>query len=436
MEEHHKINWLVKHCKKSKEVLLIKHLLEAKREDKIYEIIYEKDATSSGLQIISLLMHNEELANKTNIRGNKAYDIYKEILNIFLYKREKLKKIVKQFISEVCNITYDAFMLSKNNKAFNNLLRSILTCETDVKVEKRYIEIEHRLSKAPWYTKLELYQLPSTNLNTISTDSLINKSKSAMLDKLKKLAFYFRRIQLLDKIPEEVLKRTLFKQAVMTLPYSAGKPSRIDQFKSIIQDAFITRGVNVFPLSSDDLFKIAEVLNRIFEQVARENLNIVIKFLDICKKFTQKDTDIKTITMPYLTWNLQILKQLTSQHKVKTGNSKINFKVIHNYGLDKNQVNITFPSIFVQGIDAHIIHVLLHNVAIINEELRATNLPEILLSCNHDCFGINMFYAPILVPLVMSSYNTINTYKFSELLGINTLQEERIQCDNPNCIKY
>jgi len=47
-----------------------------------------------------------------------------------------------------------------------------------------------------------------------------------------------------------------------------------------------------------------------------------------------------------------------------------------------------------------------------------------------------MLYTPVLIPLVMYSYNTTNTYKFSDLLGINTLEEKYIQCDNPNFIKY
>jgi len=253
-------------------------------------------------------MHDEELANKTNIRGNKPHDIYEEILNIFLYKKEKLKNILKKFFFEVLNISYDAFVRSKNNKSFNNMLKSILVCTTDIQVIEKYTEIQDKLHKAPWFTKLELYPLPSTNSSTKSKPSLINKSKHAIADKLKKLSFSFGRIQLLDKLPQEVLKRTLVKQAVMTLPYSAGKPSRINQFKSIIQDAFITRGVNSLPLSSDDIFKLAEVLNHIFDQVAREHLHVIIKFLDICKRFTQTDIDIKTINMHYLTWNLQIIK--------------------------------------------------------------------------------------------------------------------------------
>jgi len=36
----------------------------------------------------------------------------------------------------------------------------------------------------------------------------------------------------------------------------------------------------------------------------------------------------------------------------------INFKVMHKYGIDKNQMNITFPSIFVQGI-MHILYIIL-----------------------------------------------------------------------------
>jgi hypothetical protein len=60
--------------KRVKKKLLVKHLLEVKREEKVYEMIYAKDATSSVFQIISF-MQNKELAIKTNIQGTTPHDI-------------------------------------------------------------------------------------------------------------------------------------------------------------------------------------------------------------------------------------------------------------------------------------------------------------------------------------------------------------------------
>jgi hypothetical protein len=42
-----------------------------------------------------------------------------------------------------------------------------------------------------------------------------------------------------------------------------------------------------------------------------------------------------------------------------------------------------------------------------------------------------MLFAPILIPLVMASYNTINTFKFADLLDLTTVKEELINYNNP-----
>jgi hypothetical protein len=63
------------------------------------------------------------------------------------------------------------------------------------------------------------------------------------------------------------------------------------------------------------------------------------------------------------------------------------------WGVDEKQMEVTFPSIFVQGIDAHIVHYLLDKVNEVNTKLRESNLPELLVEMNHDCFGFSLLHA-------------------------------------------
>lgn len=96
----------------------------------------------------------------------------------------------------------------------------------------------------------------------------------------------------------------------------------------------------------------------------------------------------------------------------------------------------TLPSIFVQSIDAHIVYELFKIVESINYKLQNNNLPEISITINHDCFGINTLYALILIPLVQEAYNSINELELQDMPELLNKNKKVIQCQNPNFIKH
>lgn len=74
--------WLEKHCKKKELIFYLRSLLYGDNNNDYIHRVYEKDATSSGLQIISILLRDLSLAKESNVVGNEVKDIYSDFADI------------------------------------------------------------------------------------------------------------------------------------------------------------------------------------------------------------------------------------------------------------------------------------------------------------------------------------------------------------------
>lgn len=61
-------------------MLLLKSLIHARYNNTYQQRLYEKDATSSGFQIISILMQDAKLAQITNVTGILCNDICQDFI--------------------------------------------------------------------------------------------------------------------------------------------------------------------------------------------------------------------------------------------------------------------------------------------------------------------------------------------------------------------
>lgn len=75
------ITWIFDNIKNKKETLLVKGLFTAKYNRSYGNILYTKDATTSGPQFISLLERDPHLANLSNMISTKPQDIYTTVLH-------------------------------------------------------------------------------------------------------------------------------------------------------------------------------------------------------------------------------------------------------------------------------------------------------------------------------------------------------------------
>lgn len=67
---------LVKNVSKSSNLLHVQQLINASRRKTYSNLIYENNATSSGLSIINMIMNWERLANLSNISSDIVRYIY------------------------------------------------------------------------------------------------------------------------------------------------------------------------------------------------------------------------------------------------------------------------------------------------------------------------------------------------------------------------
>jgi hypothetical protein len=221
----------------------------------------------------------------------------------------------------------------------------------------------------------------------------------------------------------------------MTLGYAAGDESRIKGFQTAIKDYYLEQGMTI-PLAETDILDIAVILNNLFVETSLLKLKAVYTYIRNVKADVKKYAEKIHIVFKYLEWMFFLTTEEYTRHKIKTSYGTHKFHVMHNYGINIEQMRTTLNSILVHGLDAHIVCEILNIISKINKKLEAKSLPLIGIVTNHDCYTLNGIYSPILIPLVQQAYNTINDLSFPHIPELLSKKKEPIICTNPNIIKH
>lgn len=184
------IKGLLLYAKKSKEILFIRSLILAANTQDYLRCIYSKDATSSGLQIISMLLGNFELATKTNVIGSTSHDLYMDCVNIFKDRVAFQNRTLEHFYELIFKQKTIPEHNTKNSLAdyFAQLLRA--------PSYKEFLKIYHHVALAiPLDIKetLIIFYFPVTDLDQVITD-------------LKAME-----VLTIDVIEKQILKTPLFR---------------------------------------------------------------------------------------------------------------------------------------------------------------------------------------------------------------------------------
>lgn len=107
------------------------------------------------------------------------------------------------------------------------------------------------------------------------------------------------------------------------------------------------------------------------------------------RHYTKASKHKVKISYKFLSFELLILKRLHTTHRFSFDKITHHFQLNRDLGIDPTKIETTVPSILVQGLDAHIVHMLFHLMKEVNSELHAAGLPEIHVYANHDNFAIN-----------------------------------------------
>lgn len=303
---------------------------------------------------------------------------------------------------------------------------TLISSSTTKEFKEMYDKISHKLKDAEGISEITKFHFPTTNL---SKEVYLNQSTDPLLLTVRE---YYNHTSLYAKIPRKLLTRKLFKVIVMALGYSQGIESRRRSLIGQITEHYISEGLVAIPLTDNELTKLVNLISWFFTLIANQQLQTVQQFLKITQSYVESQPEKVTMKLEYLEWSLHIVKQKGSRHRVNVGPKMHHFQINYKFGVDKEQAGVTFPSIFVQGIDAHIVQTLIEKVSELNKELVKEGLPEIRLSVNHDNYGINVQYAHILIPLVREAYNSINKLSYK---GMELPAGKNIKCINPNFIK-
>ena len=404
------LNWLAKYTKKYKDILYLKTLLNSLKNGTYYYQMYQKDATSNGLQIIGMATGDRSLCEKTNVIGVKPTDIYALALNTLIEDVNHQRQVINSLYNKIFDKSYDNFLNQGFFNSIENLLFQILSDEQ---------------FNVMLYKKLELELIQKISFKR----TVIEKT-------IRKLHKYHHNITAFNSLPKDLVTRDLYKKATMAFGYSQGWKSRKQTFLDQIEKYYQKKGYHKLLIDTD---LITDLLSRNFLLFANSHLNKVNQFLKITRKYV-KGKNI-TISLKYLKWTMYITSKTISRkrfYKDKEGRKVIVSRfIIHNKkAIADTKVSRTFPAIFVQGIEAHIGYEIINNVNKLNEELKSENLPEIRITSIHDCSIIDTTYADCLTDIVQPSYNSINDLDFPQMGNFGKNKNDKINCTNPYVIKH
>lgn len=318
--------WLSDNTKKSEDIFLLKSLIHARLNNTYTQRLYEKDATSSGLQIISMLMRDPKLAQLTNVIGSSYNDIYDNLIFKIIDDLNARKAHVTRFLEYCLNIkTIKEFVTYNDKNTDTTILKSLLTSvnkEVFDTVFKEYI-LDLKKKNPELYDKLNnfKFQLPS-DIREIENMSF----KDKLYKTLFKLREYTQDTLLYEKLPPNLLHRKLVKVIVMAFGYSQGDLGRIDTLVEQIQKFFMDNGYSKVPLTEDEVKYLATYINGQFHKTRYSDLAGVTEFMKIITDFT-KDKDKIEVNMLFLNWCMRLVKKIEFRHNVKLSHN-VNHKFI------------------------------------------------------------------------------------------------------------
>lgn len=420
--------WLTANCKKASESFYVRALLHGVLNGNIYNLPYEKDATSSGSQIIAKLMRDSIFAKRVNVAGNEYHDLYADVTKTFITELKNIRTFTEVIFDRLFGEPFNETGSPINNTTpLAKILNTSLNMEEFLEIYKK----EHKKLTLDQEIKIVDIKIPVLLMNA----HRINHENNPVYHALSTIRNLLKKYKLLCSLPPQLLNRKLFKHIVMAYGYCQGSRSREHTFKELICNHYKSCGYPTIPLAETILNELTKELNSFFVAYATNHLSTVKDFLYCMHEYAKQSKNKVQAKYQFLSWELIIYKQSYSRHKFYIDKVTHNFQLNFNHGIDKHAINTTLPSIFIQGLDAHIVHMLYYILKKINQKLRAAGLCEIQIYTNHDNFAINAQYAHFLIPIMQQIYDTIDDLAL-EIPGLNKEILKPVKCRNPNVLQH
>jgi hypothetical protein len=452
------IRWLSTRIKKPRDMFFARLIITNDLNKEKQSIIYELDATSSGLQLIGILTKSTALARISNVIGDKYLDIYKiyaerleETLAIGdLYLKEFLLQMNLPTVEEL--IAEERLVSIKEANTFGKLLKYFLYCDkTEIpaiieEINKAIIFFEQ---KHEWkFIRLTIPTRMFWMLNTAMRKVLENLPKNENANYLIRLLVnarvaYEYRIVREDTSWLNLKDRNIYKKPIMAYGYSMGYSGRIAHYSEYIFNIANEKGID--HINPKAIGKLSEIINQYFHIFEKEYLTDATIFLELIAEFISDklETEEKiSISTKYATWQFARYKVIKERIRLL----KHQLALYTNTDIvDKAKAITSFSSIFIHSIDAYIVYCYQEKILDIIEDLKINKIfLDIGIYTNHDNFGINIEMAVWLKIILAECYNNMNdseviaqlTSKSTEKKIKKIKKKPTIECENPNFVKH
>jgi hypothetical protein len=446
------------HCKKLKETWFVAAIIN-RYLNKDPSSVVELDASQSGLQMISILYNDAELAYKCNLLGTKNNDVYLNssirVHNIL----EKLQKVLTTIpcIFETCNtllkedIEKDFFKeISIYSKDIEDYRNNCQLSPQDIFKHTLHCFFKMHFRRSTWiYQTLNyLYEDLKTLNITISKDiveELIHVIPSSELKIMEnclkdsdkefemvvknlfilrvayKMQKYYYKYPWLNPTTNFWKDRTLFKKSVMTQPYNARRITRINDYHNFLKEKYTSLENNLFrPKKFNYLLNIIETIftnDKEMKAILVSNKTLT----NIACKETGAFIQLPNVKIAFVPSKQKSIPVETRDHKRKRRSISI---AIQSNEIDLRQLKNSFLANLIHTMDATPVHKFNGVLYDLNKILFQKNYDLFIGSyTNHDSFACTI---PLLIKEILH-YAYIDLIKMNMLSRIEGIKEEDIK---------
>lgn len=432
------VTWLYPYVKKKINILYVNTLIQGYILDDYDHFVYQKDATSSGIQIIGLLTRSKSLCKWGNITGTVPSDIYQVFQKEFETYHLQGKAFLEKFTVDHFSLTLEEFFTKHTMQ--NKPLQEILLEPTKSK--------DTNISKSLEQILLNL-KIPGHIVGYVKMED-----RHPTAEIIHKLRILLKIHKIMSSLPKQIFtSRKLFKKAVMTYGYGAGDKARLLAFKEFITNMLSELGYAT--VNEEDLNTISDYLNKYFMSRCKTYLFDITSYNDLIrnviqdnKKEVNSKEPVKIEISSELAWHFRIFKiDNEGRVRVTIGNKRpIHLRVTtYTNEKDYDKMISTLGSILIHSIESTIVGTYVTLAAKINTLCKQENIPLMIAFANHDCFGINTLFAFFLTPIMQYAYNKTLEDKrildnFKNMTNSALLQQikskTKISCTNIHFIKH
>jgi hypothetical protein len=293
------IDWLALNCKKPREIFYAKLLITSIYKEPSLSLIYELDATSSGLQIIGMMLKEEDICLLSNVIGNRYVDIYGR----YIFELSVQMRSIEEYLTKYCNhigVDFKAkkpvgniidmtsfkevFILFLNTGAHMliAMLTRVFRCLNELdKATSQYLSEDLPSEIRDWIIDSSQSKVKDNDYKRVFnyiggiSSKLRNKKKTKALENLiyiHAMASYFislRENPWLEKT-KSLTKRQLAKLPIMALPYSMGSSGRINAWNTYFRDEANLNGFDIDLSNLASIQDLIRVLDRYFSYFKRD----------------------------------------------------------------------------------------------------------------------------------------------------------------------